>query len=706
MRMGDESSRIVAEAYYLMGLISAGKTQEAGAIFARMRTGSGSASYEVDRAIETLSSAGFNNALYAFLHAELVKNPDQGMWDAYIKAATRAGKITPMVELIRSAVSRPNLKAETRTKLRGHLIDALLAADKVEEGVALIKQDMAEAAKAPKGNQAYEGAGHAIKLAELGRLLNRPEWVEEGVRAAMEALTKGSGDDYGSYGASAVVGLLEKLGRLSLAEKILIEGAVKVADARMGMFSGGSSRQSLVNLAGLYYRAGRHADVLLLLDRAPNWTARDLKDIYTETDQVQTPVGFMAAKALAATGDRQRALTILEALLYAQGGYDPAYELLVDLRGAEALPFLDALYRLDQFQERPLIWKARILLGQGRLEEAEQAARQAIAVDPSDGEQGKGHRMRVYGVLADIREARGDKPQADLFRSAVRAIRLGEQADDYYSAGLLSRGVRLYEQALAQFADAYCLQSRLAVQLAAQGRHEEAEVHYRRAYELMPDSFGRMESHCFGCEGVFTGKQAEGIAERVFKELLAKTPRKPQVHYLMGYLRERQSRHKEALVHFREAVALDPDYLNAWTHIASLGEQFRLPQADRDAAALKLLRLDPQRKHAQPSLGHVANLRAVWTAVEEARANQAPPVPQSLYPMPASYEELQRMASRMREMGGMNAMSLDEIMEQYGGRGMSMVRAAEPLPKPGKIISEHSVATSIAQFVENAISTN
>jgi tetratricopeptide (TPR) repeat protein len=195
---------------------------------------------------------------------------------------------------------------------------------------------------------------------------------------------------------------------------------------------------------------------------------------------------------------------------------------------------LDAVFARDQFEERPLIWKALLLHQAGREEEAEKVARQAIAIDPSDGEQGKGDRMRVYGVLADIRAARGDQKEADFLRGAVRAIRLSEQADDYQAAGLLSRGVKMYQDSLKHFADAYCIQSRLAVQLTALGLHETAAQHYEKAFELMPDSFGRVESHCFGCESTFSGPQAQTVAERVFTTLAAKNPDKPQIHYLLG----------------------------------------------------------------------------------------------------------------------------------------------------------------------------
>src|SRR5207302_312214 len=144
-----------------------------------------------------------------------------------------------------------------------------------------------------------------------------------------------------------------------------------------------------------------------------------------------------------------------------------------------ALPFLGQLAARDRFEERPLIWKAELLRRAGKLEEAEQAARAAIALDPSDGEQRHGRRLRVYGILADIREARGDAAQAASYRESVRAIRVAEEADRFVEAGLVQRGVRQYEEALGHFAEAYCIQSRLALRLAEEGRFQEAEAHYR-----------------------------------------------------------------------------------------------------------------------------------------------------------------------------------------------------------------------------------
>src|SRR5439155_1615231 len=195
----------------------------------------------------------------------------------------------------------------------------------------------------------------------------------------------------------------------------------------------------------------------------------------------------------------------------------------------------------------------------------------------------------------------------------VAAICESEMADRLQEAGLLKREVKMYEDSLKHFADAYCIQSRLAVQLADLGLHEQAEEHYRRAYELMPESFGRVESHCFGCERAFDGEKAQSIAEKVFTSLAKTAPQKPQVHYLLGYLREEQNRYAEALAHFREAVRLDPEYLNAWKHIESVGKEFPLSAADKDAVTLNIIRLDPLGRHGgREGFQNMTDLAALW----------------------------------------------------------------------------------------------
>jgi len=243
--------------------------------------------------------------------------------------------------------------------------------------------------------------------------------------------------------------------------------------------------------------------------------------------------------------------------------------------------------------------------------------------------------MRAYSVLAEILEAQGKADDCKLYRDAVKAIRTAEDADRLEQTGLLRRAIEGYRRSLELFRDAYCIQSRIAVQLAQSGNLAEAEEHYKRAYELMPDSFGRVESHCFGCEGAFRGAFAQGIAEEVFTRLLKASPKKPQLHYLLAYLRIQQKRPDDALESLKEAVRLDPDYVNAWKSISEISNESAMSASEREAAVLNLIRLDPRQRHTHPDLGQVRDLRALWNAFDSTSKLRKEP-PTTIYPLKAA----------------------------------------------------------------------
>ena len=311
--------------------------------------------------------------------------------------------------------------------------------------------------------------------------------------------------------------------------------------------------------------------------------------------------------------------------------------------------------------------------------------------------------MRAYSVLADIREARGDHAQSTLYREAVRSIRISEHADDLLKAGLVARAITLYQEALTHFGDAYRIQSRLAVQMMEVGRVKEAEEHYRRAYELMPTSFGRMESHCFGCEGVFRGDVAETAAENVFQELLKKMPNKPQVHYLLGYLRNEHGRYAEALIHYREAVTLDPDYINAWRQIHTLGESIALPQSLRNSAALNQMRL----QNDASVLKEVTDLRAAWAAVQTARAANPPRKKVSLYPLAASKAAIEKIEADYR---GKTRIDNSHFLMGRIRNGMfggnfptDDMESSTDIPLPGQVIARQQIVAMISNMLDRQL---
>ena len=698
-----------AQIYYLLGLIAHERTTDAVAVARQFEKENDA--YFPNEAVRQMERAGFAGQLNGFFHELLQQNPGLPFWEEYVQVAAHADQTAEMVKLVQTAISKPGLTKGQRLHLQQLLYQALLANDEVEAGVTELRRLLQtnEQSTASPGRYGREDRGDlALKLARIGHLLNRPEWLEEGIATAKAAVQKQDEQDYSPWGnatAPSLAMLLDDLNRGPEAEAVLataLSNAVsKKANPRTYGYEGRSTPATpiLTALARLYHRAGRDADVLKLFDDASYWGGKDLADLnprYADLEElvpsyshqhVTVPVGYYAASALAKTGRTAEARKLLDPLFDQSPGCDRLYELLLSLDDEHAPAELDALFERDQFEERPLIWKAHWLRTHQRLAEAEQTARQAIAIDPTDGEEGPGDRLRAYAELAEIRAARGDAKEAESLRGVVQAVQQAELADQFHAASLLKRAVATYQDSLNRFADAYCIHARLAVQLSDMGLHEQAEEHYRRAYELMPDSFGRMESYCFGCERAFDGERAQGIAEKVFTELAQKTPNKPQVHYLLGYLREEEGRYPEALTNYRVAVRLDPDYLNDWEKIEGISSHVFQSAPERDAVVFNLLRLDPLGRHTHPSFEVVSDLAALWRNVAIA-AEKCPAKPESLYPLPASKAQVEKQAVQAGEQ--------DRDMEmEYRFRSHEL----EERITPGKAIGQNGFVRAAQELL-------
>ncbi len=120
----------------------------------------------------------------------------------------------------------------------------------------------------------------------------------------------------------------------------------------------------------------------------------------------------------------------------------------------------------------------------------------------------------------------------------------------------------------------------------------------------------------------------------------------PQVHYLMGYLRDYQERETEALKHLQDAVELDPDYLNAWKKIESLSKRMQMDTVTQDQLILKIYALDPLGKHSSPALHEVRDLKKMWHAVLDNRKRiQVLPKDTQVYPLKASAQQIAALAT-------------------------------------------------------------
>lgn len=708
---------------YLLGLVAAERTADAIALLFSpdTRLGSRGLGYGATDVLSRLQQSGRGNAVVDFLRAALERDPTLPLWAEFIALAARQGHAGDSLALLKHSLEQPDLPASDSRALREHLTGALLAADETEEGARLLRELVAEhraaasiapavaapppsdafasfafglleaMAGAPEATPASERAGSGAqavqRLLKLGRALERPEWIAEAIDAGRAILPRLS-DQEAYQRAGLVSDLADHLqadGRLAEAEQLLADHVAWSLRLSTNRYAA-SPRDGLVAIAALYSRAGRHADVLRVFEQSPDWNARDLAELSPSANAKTPSAHLLLAEALIALGRDEDAVPILRRLLLAWPGHDPAYALLEKLKLPDYSALLQRITAMDRFEERPLIWRARSLLAAGDLAEAERVIRAAIAINPSDGEQGKGDRLRAYAVLGDILERRGDAIQAGLMRDAVAAIRLSEKADDLWDAGLLARAVRLYEESLGRFADAYCIQSRLALRHSETGDHAKAEEHYRRAFELMPESFGRVESHCFGCEGTFNDARAQNVAEKVFLRLAATDRPRAQVYYLLGYLRAEQERPAEAADYFRQAVALDPDYLNAWAKWQDAAAALHLPATERETIALANLRLDPAGRHARPEMKGISDLRRLWSALLEIEANRPPPESGPLFPL---------TASRLR---------LEQKADADDPQGMhSFEEAFTPRDNPRERLSETPLLASLGRFLQTAM---
>lgn len=583
--------------------------------------------YYLEHYVGDMTRAG---QIYHMLAAIVQRHPELAMWSEVAGWARLAACEADWLERLRSIAATPQAGPAVQPDLQEALLSALLAADQVDEALGVLHQTLLAS---DVGNRRLR---LALREARLGQLLQRPELVTEGLNTARTAFL----DDIkeSSYRLNDICTELIAAHQYDAAEKMLLQLLKRVeGDAdqhrRYSRYHSASA-EYLVGLVTVYHAAGRHADVLNLLEGHHGWGAADLAQLSTSRHR-DSLLWLAAAEALQAAGRTAEAVPILKAALLQDPGKDAYYQALLSMTGADILPWLDQLYARDRFEERPLIWKAVVLQKMGRLEEAEQTARQALKVDPTDGEQPAGDRVRGYAVLGDILAARGRADDATFFRNVVKSVRLAEQGDALVEAGLYRRSLPLFEQAQALFADAYCVQWRLAERLNDLGRTEEAEQHYATAFERMPEQFGQVASLCFGCEGIFDKPHSRSVAERVLTRLEQSGKVRPPLYYLLGQLREAQQRPSEAYAYYRQAVALDADYLDAWNKIHDLGAQVALPQAESDALQLRMLRLNPLGRHHSSSLDEVSDLPGLWQAIAELQSLRVSP-PKVLLPLVAS----------------------------------------------------------------------
>jgi len=686
-----------AISYYVLGLLSKNKFNEAIEFTLSIKDDLISAS-EFGSSLEATERTDIFRIYTKFLDTLLRNNPELSFWKQYVKISLISHKEDVLQDTLSTVLLRNDIDFLLRQKLKKHFITVLLAQNKIEKAHDVFKEIATTETIGQKRKTRHEFAnlryGLGRNLYRLGKVLERRDLKDQGTMMAMTAYQNLlDSEDSRSihlsiYKLGEIVSILTDREEFGKAEQLIIETSLQhIKNSRKGnQYPLDVNKYTLpdvfVELAKLYGKAGLHHEVIALLDLSPWWNAEDLSDLHDQD------LALVTARALHTAGDIGKATDILKSYLLEKSNDDEAYQLLIEIAGNDIISWLDKLYRMDRFEERPLIWKAYLLYKAGKIDDAEKVIRQAMNVDPTDGEQKAGQRVHSYNLLADILDAKGDKENATFFRKVVKSVRIAEKGDLISEAGLVTRSIDYYQEAMGVFADAYCIQWRLAERLYATGDLEGSKEHYRVAFERMPEQFGQVASFCFGCEGAFDKMQSRSAAEEVFSHLLETTPDRPQLHFLYGLLRKSQKRIPEAFRHFKKAVELDEDYLDAWKEISLLSDSVYLSRQEEDRIVIKMLSLDPQQRHFSANISDVGDWVSLWNTIEK---NQKfiMKSPKSLYP----FRESTKMLKAEREKEAKNNNPDFYYMQ------MNRDFANRKTMNPSELLSQHNMIPMLDYFI-------
>lgn len=684
-----DTSRNTAKILYLLGLISKKQLGDAVELGKRMDADEFHAS-EFEKRWHSFDKNRHAYVLNQWCRTVLTDRPELPLWKQCGLIATDNGDSAKLIAILDAAIQKPNLSLETRLTVQSRKVELLLAMDRTDDAIAqlqaIVKADDSKETPQARLAVAKVKLRMAPRLLTLGRLLSRKELMDEGDAGLMILLRGGNvqlgmtdmaGWDVRQALDELITGYIDD-GQLDKAEQVAIALILATLQSpemntnpitRDIALSSGAITGQLIRLAQIYDKAGRADDILTLLEKSRWWGGSDLMDINENTPS-PAPI---VARALHKSGRDAESVDIIKWYLYAKPGDDAAYQILTDVLGSSVIPWLDRLRLRDRFEERPLIWKAVLLKKEGKLDEAESVVRQALKIDPTDGEEPPGDRVRGYAVLGEILRAKGKLDDAAFFERVVQSVRLAEKGDKLTEAGLLRRSLAVYEQASEQFADAYCVQWRLAERLSSTGDLAGAKKHYEIAFERMPEQFGQVAHFCFGCEGVFTHQQSVSVAEEVLTGVAKISPNKPQVHYLFGLLREAQGRKAEAYIHFRKATDLDPLYLDALKAMYALRTDVFLSQSEMDDIALSMVRLDPLNRHSELNPGEITDVKGLWTIYQDIGTERRAPL-KRLFTLTASKQELEEL---VKKFGG--GADLLEMKQALSNKGMDV-------PEPGDAV--------------------
>jgi protein O-GlcNAc transferase len=238
-----------------------------------------------------------------------------------------------------------------------------------------------------------------------------------------------------------------------------------------------------------------------------------------------------------------------------------------------------------------------VLAGQGRLDEAVAAFRQAIGIKP--------HSAEAHSNLGGALAARGRLDEAvEAYRQAIRIK--PDYAEAYYNLGgalgaqgRLDEAIAAYRQAIGIKPDFGEAHYNLGIAFGSQGRLYEAVAAYRRAIEVRPDY---AEAHS-NLGGALARQGRLDEAVDAYGKAIGIEPDYAEAHSNLGLLLAAQGRLDEAVTAYRRAIGIKPDYAEAHSNLGNaLLDQGK--SDDAIAAYRQAIGIKPHFAEAHFNLGH------------------------------------------------------------------------------------------------------
>ncbi|MGD0279116.1 MAG: hypothetical protein ABSC11_07395, partial [Smithella sp.] len=171
-----------AKINYIMGLLTQKRVTEAKEQAMRMEAEDFESS-DFERIWQSFEKMRYATELTQFCNGVLTEHPEFPLWKQCGIIAASTNETQAIVATVTTAAEKPNLSSDSRLRIREKQVDVLLAMDRVEEAISLLKEMVKVNTSQEKPQTQLAVARIKLRLlsqmCQLGKLLNRPELVHE-----------------------------------------------------------------------------------------------------------------------------------------------------------------------------------------------------------------------------------------------------------------------------------------------------------------------------------------------------------------------------------------------------------------------------------------------------------------------------------------------------------------------------------------------